>query len=56
MGETGEGDEEYTFCDEYWVVYRITESLWYTPETNITLYINCSGIRKKYIYGYLGYV
>ena len=44
--EIGEGDYEYTFHDEHWVMYRIVESLYYTCETNITLYINYTGIEK----------
>jgi len=44
MDETGEGDEEYTYGDEHWVMYRIVPSLDCTPETNITLYVNSTGI------------
>lgn len=34
------GIEEYTRYDEHWVIYGSGESLYYTPETNIALYIN----------------
>ena len=33
--------------DEPWVIYRIIESLYYIPETNMTLYVNYTGIFKK---------
>ena len=33
------GIKEYT-CDEYQVICGSIESLYHTPETNITLYIN----------------
>ena len=33
------GIKECTCCDEHWVMYGIGESLYYTPETNITLYV-----------------
>ena len=37
-------------CAELWVMYGMVESLYYTPETNITLYFNYAGIkRKKYL-------
>ena len=45
MGEIDKGNEEYTYCDEHWVMYKIAESLYCTPETNITLYVNCSSIK-----------
>ena len=35
---------EYTY-DEHWVMYRIVESLYCTPETNFTLYVNYIGIK-----------
>lgn len=44
MGEIGEVEQEYTYYDEHWVVYRI-ESLYCSPETNITLYDNYTGIK-----------
>ena len=40
MSEIGDGDEECTCCDEHWVLDGRVESLYYSPETNITLYIN----------------
>ena len=49
-GETGEGEEEYTY-NEHWVMYRIAESLYCIPETNKTLYVNWmyTGIFKNWI-------
>ena len=39
MGETGERDFEYTYHGWHWIMlYRITESLFCTPETNTSLY------------------
>ena len=32
--------KEYTYHDEHRVMYRVVESLYCTPETNITLYVN----------------
>ena len=32
-------DGNYTHCGEHWVMYRIVESLYCTPETNTTLYV-----------------
>ena len=37
--------KEYTY-DEHWIMYWITESLYDTPETNITLYVTITGIKK----------
>ena len=37
---------EYT-SNEPWVMYRITESLYCTPETNIIPYVNYIGIKIK---------
>lgn len=34
------GMKDYTCYDEHWVVYGIVQSLYSTPETNITLYAN----------------
>ena len=42
--EIGEGDNEYTSSDDHWVMYRIVELLYWTPE--ITLYVNYTGIKK----------
>ena len=50
MGEVGERDEEYTYHHEHWVMlYRIVESPYCTPETNITLCVNYSGIKIKHL-------
>ena len=46
MGEIGEGNEEDIYCDEHWVMHRIAEALYYTPESNMTLYVNYTGILK----------
>lgn len=35
---------DYTYCDEYWVMYRVVESLCHTSETNITLYVNTTSV------------
>ena len=32
--------KERTYCDEYRVMYGTVESLYCTPETNTTLYVN----------------
>lgn len=38
--------KEYSCLDEYWVMYRIFESLHCTPETNTALYVlNLTGIK-----------
>ena len=36
-GGIGEEDEEYTYNDEHWAIYRILGSLYCTLETNVTL-------------------
>lgn len=36
----GDGDQECTYCDEHWALYGSVESLFFTPETNITLHAN----------------
>ena len=33
------GIKEPTCCDEHWVMYGSVESLYCTPETNITLHV-----------------
>ena len=45
MSEVSEADQECVYCDKYWVMCRIVESLYYKPETNRTLYINYTGIK-----------
>jgi len=47
MGEIVMGIKECTCHDEHLVMYRIVESLYRTPETNITLYVNYSRIKIK---------
>ena len=36
MDETDNEYQEYTYCDEHRVMYRITESLYHIPEINNT--------------------
>ena len=36
---------EYTYLDEHWIIYGTVESLYCTPETNIMLYFNYTGIK-----------
>ena len=38
-GGWGVGTKEGT-CDEHWVLYGSDESLYFTPETSIALYVN----------------
>lgn len=40
-------DGDCTCCDEHRVVYRIVKSLYCTPETRITLYVNYTSRKKK---------
>ena len=41
----GDGDSEYTHCVDQRVIYGIEESLYCTPGTNRTLYINYTGLK-----------
>lgn len=45
VGEMIKEDEEYTYRDEHWVMYRIAEACC-TPEANVTAYTNYTGIWK----------
>ena len=36
-------------CDEHWLLYGSAESLYGTPETNITLHVNYARIQKETI-------
>lgn len=45
MGKIDAGKEEYTYCDERWVMYGSAESQYCVPETNITLYVSYTGIK-----------
>ena len=45
VGKIGEGHQECTCLDEHWVMYGTVGSLYYTPESNITLYVNYAGIK-----------
>ena len=38
------GNKECPYCDEHWVLNGNVESLYCTPETNIKLYVNYTGI------------
>ena len=38
------GIKEYNYYDEHWIMYRIVEPLNCIPETNITIYIDYTGI------------
>lgn len=44
LGEIVEGDLEYTYHAEHQAMYRIRASLYYAPETSITLSVNYSEI------------
>lgn len=39
-------DDNYTYCDEHFVKYKIVESL-YIPETNVTCMATVFQLRKK---------
>ena len=41
--------KEYTYHDKHWVKYRIVKSLYCTPETSMTLYVNYTSIKKKLV-------
>ena len=43
-GWKSDGDEEYHYLDEHWVIYGTVQSLYRTPETNITLHVNYTEI------------
>ena len=47
MNDTGHGDYDYTYHDEHQVMCRSVESLYCIPETNITLYVNSTGIKMQ---------
>ena len=47
------GIKEGTNGDEHQVMYRIIKSLYCTPESNITLNVNYTGIKIEYIYIYI---
>lgn len=44
MGEMDEGDEDHSCLEEHCTMYRIAESLHWTPETEITVHGNCTSI------------
>ena len=41
------GIKEYSYHGEHWAMYKIVKSLYCTPENNITLYVNYTGIKIK---------
>ena len=47
MGQIGKEDEEYTY-DEHWVMKRIVGLLYFTLETNLTMYVNCIWIKNDF--------
>jgi len=51
MGEMGERDQKDTYHAEHPGMSRIVESLYCTPETNITLYVNYASIKKNILSG-----
>ena len=40
-------------CDEHQVMYGTVESLYYTPETNRTLYVNDTEILSESLFAFL---
>lgn len=46
MGSIGDGGQEGT-CDEAWVLYMSVETLYSTPETNTTLYVNYWNLKRN---------
>ena len=48
MGEIGDGIKECTCQDEHQVMYGSVGSLYCTPETNETLYVNYTGFFFKW--------
>ena len=38
---------KYTYHSEHWVMYIIVKSLGCTPETDVTLRIDCTSIKYK---------
>lgn len=46
-GETGEGDSEYTYHNVHRASYRIAESLYHTPKTDVTLSGDHTSIKKE---------
>lgn len=47
-GEMGEVDKGVkSTLDRHWDIYRIIESLYYTPATNIIPYVNYTWIKKN---------
>ena len=47
MDEINEEYQEYIYLDEHLVRYGIVESLYCTPEMDIILYVNDTGIKSK---------
>ena len=41
-------DGDYTYRGKQWVMYRTAESICCSPETNITLYVNYTSVKKEW--------
>lgn len=41
------GDQEYTYHDEHYIIYRIIESLYCAPEHYITIHVNYTSGKKE---------
>ena len=41
------GDRYSYICVEHSIIYKVVDSLCCTPETNVTLCVNCSSIKKE---------
>ena len=39
-------DGNWPYWSDHFIMYKNTESLWYTPETNTVLYVNYHSIKK----------
>lgn len=46
---TQHDDRATTYCGKHGVRYRIVESLCWTPETKITLYVNHTSVKKVFL-------
>ena len=39
-------DGNWPYWSDHFIMYKNTESLWYTPETNTVLYVNYHSVKK----------
>lgn len=46
-GKTGEGDEEHTHHDEHQVMERIAESVYVSPDDNISILLTMLGMKEN---------